>query len=162
MARIVMHRDSKQDFSKDMLLQLVTFHIENAEYGVDILHVQEIIRMIDITHMPNTLEHIDGVINLRGNVIAVMDLRRRFGLVPRTHDSQTRIMVVNLAGTVMGFVVDAVSEVLRIPAGTVAPPPPVMETVDAQYVIGVGKLEDRLLILIDLEKIAGEPENMAA
>jgi len=68
------------------------------------------------------------------------------------------IMVVNLAGTVMGFVVDAVSEVLRIPAGTVAPPPPVMETVDAEYLSGVGKLEDRLLILVDLEKIMGASE----
>lgn len=147
-----------QGRDKDELLQLVTFRIGNEEYGVDILHVQEIIRMIDITRMPSTPEHIDGVINLRGNVIAVMDLRTRFGMEHRPHDGHTRIMVVNLSGTVMGFVVDAVSEVLRIPAGTVAPPPSVMESVDAEYISGVGKLQDRLLILVDLEKIMGDQE----
>lgn len=147
-----------QGRGKDELLQLVTFRIGNEEYGVDILHVQEIIRMIDITRMPSTPEHIDGVINLRGNIIAVMDLRTRFGMEQKPHDSQTRIMVVNVSGTVMGFVVDAVSEVLRILAGTVAPPPSVMESVDAEYISGVGKLQDRLLILVDLEKIMGDQE----
>lgn len=140
------------------LLQLVTFRIENEEYGVDILHVQEIIRMIEITKMPNTSEHIDGVINLRGTVIAVMDLRQRFGLEKKERDNHTRIMVVNLSGIVMGFIVDAVSEVLRIPSGTVDPPPTVIESGRSEYISGVGKLHDRLLILVDLEKVIGETE----
>lgn len=138
---------------ENKLLQLVTFGIGEEEFGIDILKVQEIIRTMDITKVPNSPPHVEGVINLRGKVIPVIDLRRRFELEYRAHDNQTRIIVIDLHGTIIGFVVDAVSEVLRIPSTTVDPPPPLVSGIDSQYIKGVGKLEDRLLILLDLDQL---------
>lgn len=146
------------EVEKETRIQLVTFCIENEEYGMDILHVQEIIRMIEITKMPNVPDFMDGVINLRGKVIAVVNLRKRFGLAPKDRDNLTRVIVVNLKGMVMGFVVDAVSEVLRIPANTVDPTPSVVENCNSNFVSGVGKLQNRLLILINLAKIMDDHE----
>ena len=91
--------------------------------------------------------------NLRGRVIPIVDLRRRFGLAAIAHDKDTRIIVIELNSLVVGFIVDAVSEVLRIPADTVEPTPPVAAGVDSEYISGVGKLQDRLLILLDLDKL---------
>ena len=141
------------------LLQLVTFNISNEEFGVDILKVQEIIRTMEITKVPRAPEFVEGVINLRGKVIPIIDLRRRFGMESRKHDSQTRIVVIELNNMIVGFVVDSVSEVLRIPADTVVPPPAIVSGVDSEYISGVGKLDDRLLILIDLEKLLSSEEH---
>ena len=143
------------------LLQLVTFNISNEEFGVDILKVQEIIRTMEITKVPRAPEFVEGVINLRGKVIPIIDLRRRFGMDFRKHDSQTRIVVIELNNMIVGFVVDSVSEVLRIPAATVVPPPAIVSGVDSEYISGVGKLDDRLLILIDLEKLLSPEEHEA-
>lgn len=144
--------------SGDALIQLVTFKIGQEEFGVDILKVQEIIRMMPITKVPNAPAFVEGVINLRGKVIPVIDLRRRFGMEASEHTSQTRIEVVDLQGQVIGFVVDAVSEVLRIKESTVEPPPAVVAGIGSEYMRGVGKLEDRLLILLDLDKLLSENE----
>lgn len=135
------------------LLQLVTFSIDEEEFGVNILKVQEIIRIMEITRVPRSPEFVEGVINLRGRVILIVDLRRRFGLAAIAHDKDTRIIVIELNSLVVGFIVDAVSEVLRIPADTVEPTPPVAAGVDSEYISGVGKLQDRLLILLDLDKL---------
>ncbi|WP_084158787.1 chemotaxis protein CheW [Solidesulfovibrio alcoholivorans] len=135
------------------LLQLVTFGIGEEEFGIDILKVQEIIRIMDITKVPNAPPYVEGVINLRGKVIPVIDLRGRFGLDYRVHDSQTRIIVVDLHALTTGFVVDEVSEVLRIQSNTVEPPPPVVSGIESEYIKGVGKLDNRLLILLDLDKL---------
>jgi len=141
------------------LLQLVSFNIGGEEFGVDILKVREINRMIEVTRVPNAPEFVDGVINLRGKVIPIIDLRRRFGMARKDHDKNTRIVVVELNGRVIGFVVDAVSEVLRIPKSITEPPPPIVAGVHAEYITAVGKLEDRLLILLDLERILSDGEN---
>jgi purine-binding chemotaxis protein CheW len=153
----------QQDASKKdgSLLQLVTFNISQEEFGIDILKVQEIIRTMEITKVPRAPEFVEGVINLRGKVIPIIDLRRRFGMDPRKHDNQTRIVVVELLGMIVGFVVDSVSEVLRIPADTVVPPPAIVSGIDSEYISGVGKLDDRLLILIDLEKLLSNQEHEA-
>ena len=143
------------------LLQLVTFRIGEEEFGVDILAVQEIIRLMQITPVPRAPVDIAGVINLRGKVIPIIDLRRRFGLAPRGHDKNTRIIVIEINNIIVGFVVDAVSEVLRIPASTVEPPPPVVAGVESDYVSGVGKLQDRLLIMLDLDRLLSS-EDMEA
>ena len=135
------------------LLQLVTFSIDEEEFGVNILKVQEIIRIMEITRVPRSPEFVEGVINLRGRVIPIVDLRRRLGLAAIAHDKDTRIIVIELNSLVVGFIVDAVSEVLRIPADTVEPTPPVAAGVDSEYISGVGKLQDRLLILLDLDKL---------
>jgi purine-binding chemotaxis protein CheW len=123
--------------------------------------VQEIIRMMDITKVPRAPDFVEGVINLRGKVIPIIDLRKRFGLSTRDHDKHTRIIVIEINNMIVGFVVDSVSEVLRIPASTVEPPPPVVSGLESEYISGVGKLEDRLLILLDLNKLlSGEERDL--
>ena len=152
---------SVEDGHEGDRLQLVTFHIAGEEFGVDILSVQEIIRPMQITMVPHAARFIEGVINLRGKVIPIIDLRRRFGLSTRDHDKHTRIIVIEINNMIVGFVVDSVSEVLRIPASTVEPPPPVVSGLESEYISGVGKLEDRLLILLDLNKLlSGEERDM--
>jgi len=135
------------------LLQLVTFGIGEEEFGIDILKVQEIIRTMAITKVPNSPPYVEGVINLRGKVIPVIDLRYRFNMEYRNHDNHTRIIVLQIHGMIVGFVVDEVSEVLRIQSNTVEPPPPVVSGIESEYIKGVGKLDDRLLILLDLDKL---------
>ncbi|HJA79994.1 chemotaxis protein CheW [uncultured Desulfovibrio sp.] len=153
--------DLNQKKQDDELLQLVTFSIGEEEFGVNILKVQEIIRTMEITKVPRAPDFVEGVINLRGKVIPIIDLRRRFGLAPRGHDKNTRIIVIEINNIIVGFVVDAVSEVLRIPASTVEPPPPVVAGVESDYVSGVGKLQDRLLIMLDLDRLLSS-EDMEA
>jgi purine-binding chemotaxis protein CheW len=142
----------------DRLLQLVTFTISSEEFGLDILKVQEIIRTMEITRVPRAPAFVEGVINLRGKVIPIVDLRARFGMESKPHDSQTRIIVVELNAMIVGFVVDSVSEVLRIQSNTVEPPPPIVSGIDSEYISGVGKLDDRLLILIDINKLLSDAE----
>jgi purine-binding chemotaxis protein CheW len=150
--------DQTQTVSED-LLQLVSFKIGEEEFGVDILKVQEINRMLDVTRVPNAPEFIDGVINLRGKVIPIINLRRRLGMNRRERDKNTRIVVVELAGKIVGFVVDAVQEVLRIPTGVTEPPPTLVGGVQAEYITAVGKLDDRLLILLDLDKVLADNQH---
>lgn len=144
------------------LLQLVSFNIGEEEFGIDILKVQEIIRTMEITKMPNTPEFIEGVINLRGRVIPIIDLRIKLGMQKREHDKSTRIIVVEIADQTVGFIVDAVSEVLRIPKNITEAPPAIVSGINSDYITAVGKLEDRLLILLDLEKTlsVGEQEEL--
>lgn len=142
------------------LLQLVSFNLGKEEFAVDILKIQEINRMVEITKVPKSPEFVEGVINLRGKVIPIIDLRKRFNLPGSDISKQTRIVVVDIDNKVVGLVVDAVSEVLRLPASTVEPTPPIVAGIDSEYINGVGKLEDRLLILLDLNKILSKSEKM--
>jgi len=135
------------------ILQLVTFKLGDEEFGVDILRVQEINKMMNITKIPNAPEFVEGVINLRGKIIPVIDLRKRMDFNRKEWDSKTRIIVTELDGKVVGFVVDSVSEVLRIPENTIEPPPAMISGIESEYIEGVGKIEDRLLILLNLEKV---------
>ena len=134
-------------------LQLVSFNIGSEEFGVDILKVQEINRMVEITKVPQAPNYVEGVINLRGKVIPIVDLRKRFSLELKEHDKNTRIVVVDIGGTIMGMIVDAVSEVLRLPASTIEAPPEIVTGVNSEYIKGVAKLKDRLLIFLDLSKV---------
>lgn len=136
------------------LLQLVSFSLSGEEYGIDILKVQEINRMLSVTKVPNASEFVEGVINLRGKVIPIMSLRKKFGLETKAHDKKTRIVVVDIEQQTLGVVVDEVSEVLRLPVGTIQPPPAaVTGGKDTAYIRGIGKVGERLLILLDLNKI---------
>lgn len=141
------------------LLQLVTFRIANEEFGVRILMVREIIRLVQITKVPNAPEFIEGVINLRGKVLPVVGLRRRFKMPERPLDANSRIIVVELHQNMVGFLVDSLSEVLRIPDNLVEEAPAVVSGVGSEYIEGVGKLDDRLLILLNLEALLGDMEN---
>ena len=143
--------------AESQIQQLVTFRLGEEEYGVDILKVHEIDRMMDITEVPNAPSSIEGVINLRGKVIPVINLRRKFNLPEREADSRTKIVVVDI-GTSAGMIVDSVSEVLRISSDIIEPPPPMTAGVSSEYIRGVGKLKDRLLILLDIEKLLGAEE----
>lgn len=146
---------TRHDPHDDDLIQLVTFRIGEEEFGVDILAVQEIIRLMQITMVPRAPEFIEGVINLRGKVIPVINMRRRFNKEQVTADSSTRIVVMELDQKIVGFLVDGVSEVLRIPESTVEDPPPVVAGIGSEYIRGIGKLDNRLLILLDLHNLLG-------
>lgn len=145
----------------DELIQLVTFRIGNEEFGVDILAVQEIIRTMAITKVPKAPDFVEGVINLRGKVIPIVDLRRRFGMPARDNDKHTRIIVIETGSIIVGFMVDSVSEVLRIPARTIEAPPAVVSGLESDYIDGVGKLDDRLLIMLDLDRLLSGQEKEA-
>jgi purine-binding chemotaxis protein CheW len=140
------------------LFQLVSFTIGQEEFGLDIQCIQEINRMVDITRVPNAPEYVTGVINLRGKVIPIIDLRKRFGFPPKDSDKNTRIIVVELGGMVVGFVVDTVREVIRIPKNITEPPPAIVAGIGSEFITAVAKLENRLLILLDLERILREKE----
>jgi purine-binding chemotaxis protein CheW len=140
------------------LEQMVTFNLEQEEYGVNILQVQEINRMVEITEVPQTEHYVEGIINLRGKVIPIIDLRKKFGMAEKEHDNKTRIVVVDVSSETVGLVVDSVSEVLRVPAGSLEDTPKMItgdsnNYASADYIKSIVKLEDRLLIYLDLEKI---------
>jgi len=142
----------------DTIYQLVSFVVENEEFGVDILKVQEIIRTVDITRVPKSPEFVEGVINLRGRIVPVIDLRRRFGVNRKERDNDTRIIVVELTDRVVGFLVDKVKEVIRVEKSIIEPPPELTTNISANYITGVAKLQDRLLILLDLDRVLSSDE----
>ena len=134
-------------------LQLVTFMIDSEEFGVDILNVQEINKVSAITQIPGSPEFVEGIINLRGKVVPVIDLRKRFGMSAREHDERTRIIVAEMNAQTMGFIVDAVNEVLRISADSFQPPPDIVVGAHSEFFKSVANLDDKLLVLINLEKL---------
>ncbi|MGB9553112.1 MAG: chemotaxis protein CheW [Candidatus Caldatribacteriaceae bacterium] len=142
-------------------LQLVAFQLGEESYGVDIAQVQEIIRMQPVTRVPGAPTFVEGVINLRGRVIPVLDLRKRFNLPARQDTKDTRIVVVEVPPHTVGMIVDAVDEVLRISEDKVEPPSPFIASIDTEYLRGVGKLEGKLLILLDLSKVLSKEEKNA-
>ncbi|MBP2642443.1 MAG: cheW 1 [Firmicutes bacterium] len=135
--------------------QLVVFKLGREDYGVSILQVQEIKRMLEIARVPHSPNYVKGVVNLRGNVLPVIDLKKRLGLAPGECTDDTRVIIVKVADIVVGIIVDAVSEVTSIDAGSIEPPQTIVNGVNAQYLSGVGKHDDRLLILLNLEAIVG-------
>ncbi len=157
--RSTMANDLQQsnETNANELSQLVVFSLGSEEFGVDIMKVQEIIRLPDITRIPRSPEHIKGVINLRGKIIVVMDLDKRFGLPSNGLTEESRIIVTDIEGTVVGMVVDSVSEVIRLQTANIdAAPEIITQSINAGYLKGVGKLDDRLLILLDLGNIINE------
>ncbi len=133
--------------------QLVVFDLSGESYGISIESVREIIRLQEITKVPRTPEFVEGVINLRGKVIPVVELRKRFGLEAKERDQDNRIVNVDIGGHEIGMVVDAVTEVLRISSNQVEPPSSVITTADSGYLRGIAKLDDRLIILLDLDQV---------
>jgi len=138
--------------------QLVSFDLATESYGVDIGAVREIIRLQKITNVPRTPEFVEGVINLRGKVIPVVDLRKRFGLPVGDQSAENRIVVVDIGGQDIGVIVDAVNEVLRIFSDSVEPPSSVITTADPDYLMGIAKVDNKLLLLLDLESVLSAEE----
>lgn len=151
------NRDIKT--APDGEFQLVVFGVGSEEFGVEIKKVQEIIRMTSITKVPQAPDYIMGIINLRGRIIVVVNLDVVLGMASREQDENTRIIVASIGDSVMGFMVDSVSEVIRLPEKNVEATPAVIAgKVGTEYVLGVGKLDSRLLILLNLDKILGSDE----
>ncbi len=138
--------------------QVVSFRVGNEEYGVDIAQVQEIIRMVEITHVPRAPRFIEGVINLRGQLIPIVDLRTRFGMERSQATKSTRIVVTEIGTKRVGIVVDSVSEVLSIAAENIEEAPEIVAGAGTEYISGVGKVGDRLIIMLDLKLVISGPE----
>ncbi len=133
--------------------QLVVFELANEFYGINIAMVESIIKIQAMTQLPQTPGYVKGVTNLRGSVLPVIDLRIRFALPPQEDTRQTRIMIVTLGNIKAGIVVDGVSEVLRVSEDTLEPLPPMVNSVNAAFLKGIVRLEDRLIILLELSKV---------
>ncbi len=138
--------------------RFLTFHLGKESYGIEIEYVTEIIVMQEITKVPDLPESIIGVVNLRGNVISVMDMRKRFHLESREIDDRTCIIVVNIKEIAIGLLVDTVNEVVNIPEEHVDSPPKTHSGIKSNYILGMGKVEDQVKILLDIEKIFQEKE----
>ncbi|MBI5555058.1 MAG: chemotaxis protein CheW [Elusimicrobia bacterium] len=147
-----------QEKKQEGTSQLVVFNLANEEYGVAIGQVQEIIRPQGTTRIPGMPSFIEGVINLRGKIIPIIDLRERFSLVKKESDARTRVVVAEVSSQTVGLVVDSVSEVLRLANEAIDPLPPTITDIDGEYLKGVGKLDRRLIILLDLEKVLTDLE----
>lgn len=135
----------------DGVRQLVVFELANEVYGINIGTVREIIRMQTVTYVPDSPGFVEGVINLRGRVIPVVDLRKRFGLPVTEATNESRVLVVDISGDDIGVIVDAVTEVQRISEDSVEPTTTLVTTEDSYYIEGIAKVDDQLLILLDLE-----------
>jgi purine-binding chemotaxis protein CheW len=133
--------------------QVVVFELGAEQYGVNIETVESIIKMQTITSMPHAPSFVQGVTNLRGKVLPVIDLRLRFGMAPKAAAKGSRIIVIGVNATEIGMIVDGVSAVLTIPDQAVEPPPPITTTVDSNFITGIAKLDDRMVILLDLDRI---------
>jgi purine-binding chemotaxis protein CheW len=139
--------------------QLVVFELSGEHYGVDILRVDSIIRLQPVTQIPHAPGFVEGVTNLRGTVLPVVDLRRRFNLQAREAIKDARIVVAQMEGATVGMVVDAVTEVRKVPEEDIEPPSPFVTTVDSAFIAGIAKVEDgRLIILLDVERVLAPEE----
>lgn len=140
--------------------QLVVFSLYGEEFGIEITRVKEIIKPREITRLPHTPDFIEGVTNLRGEVIPVIDLKKRFGIGSSQTTEDNRIIIAEVDGNRVGFIVDAVTEVLRIPESAIDPPPRSVAGLKAEYLQGIGKLENRLLIVLDVARILTSEEQI--
>ncbi|KGG80787.1 chemotaxis protein CheW [Caloranaerobacter azorensis H53214] len=138
--------------------QYVIFKIGNEEYGIDIMNVKEIGPYQKSVKVPNAPSFVEGIINYRGNVIPIISLHKRFNIEQKDIDNNTRIIVINLKDKQIGFIVDEASQTIRLNDKDIDPAPDIVAGIDSRYIIGVGKLDERLIILVDLEKILTEDE----
>jgi len=146
------HRDEKEEEEEEQL-QLLTFLLGQEEYALNIMDIKEIIRPREVTEVPKTPDYIQGILSLRGTIIPVFDVDKRLGLSTGTRDSENRIVVVKWQEHLFGLLVDRVVQVLKIPISRIEPPPEIIGGVEGEFLRGVGKLEDRLIILLNLVRI---------
>lgn len=150
------HVEGRTAMSKT--IQLVGFKVGREFFGVPITSVKEIIRMPEITPVPDTVDFVEGVINLRGRIVPVIDMRKRLGLpldesVKEDQRKMSRVLILELGGKIVGLIVDAASEILKLSEEAVEPPPELVSSIGAEYVTGVGKLSDKLIVLLDLTRL---------
>lgn len=152
------HAGAADSSSGSVLNQIVSFKLADEEYGLDIMKVQEIILIGQITQMPQAPDFVRGLINLRGHVIPIIDLRKRFGFPDAEKSESQRIIVVNVGKRTMGIVVDEVDQVLRVKAEDVEPPPTSVKGINHDFITGLVKRERKLVILLDIEHLLTERE----
>ena len=141
-------------------VQLVTFRVGGEEFGLDVFQVHEILRYTEPTPMPKAPAFVEGVLDVRGTLVPVVDLRKRFELHEILYGDDTRIILVDFQGERLGLIVDEVSEVLRVPETSVTPPPQFVRGLAAEFIRGIVRLESRLVVLLDLERILSSQERM--
>lgn len=135
------------------VIQLVGFKLGDEDFAVDISRVQEINRMLKITKVPNSQEFVEGVVNLRGKIVPVVNLRERLGFPKKEEDAKTKIIVTEINNSLIGFIVDEVREVIRIPKDIIEQTPTIASSIEKDLINGVAKLEDRILILLNIENL---------
>ena len=155
-----MNEHTQTNTAEKNIDQLISFTLSDEDYGVDIQTVKEVIRKKDIIRLPKAPAFVKGVINLRGDVIPIIDLRERFNMEQQDYTNMTRVIVVEVDGRSIGMVVDSVSHVLRIESGQIEPPPPCVGKVSEEYIRGVGKVEERLIVLLNIDHILSEEEKV--
>ena len=138
--------------------QIVCFKIGNEEYGVEILQVQEIQKLPKITALPKSPDYILGVIDLRGKVVPIVDLSKKFKIQSKKNDETTRAIFVEIKGKKVGLSIDAVSHVLKVDSNEIEPPPPVVKGISGKYIIGIAKLEKGFVVILDINKIFSHEE----
>ncbi len=144
--------------SVDRERQLVVFNLNQEEFGIGITQVKEIIKYREVTKLPHVSDYIEGVTNLRGEVIPIICLRKRFGIEEQEVSQDTRIVIVEVHQSRVGFIVDAVTEVMRMPESSIEAPPSTVAGLKSDYLEGVGKVDDRLVILLDVDKLLTSEE----
>jgi purine-binding chemotaxis protein CheW len=137
---------------------LISFTVGDEEYGLELLRVKEVIRVRQITWLPKAPACVKGIINLRGDVIPIISLRDRFGLEAVEHTARTRVIVVEVEGRLVGMVVDSASQVVRVPSDQFDPPPQAIGALSAEFIMAVGKIGDKLVIMIDVDRILSTDE----
>ena len=153
-----MDESRTQEENASEMQQLISFTVGDEEYGLELLRVKEVIRMRQITWLPKAPACVKGIINLRGDVIPIVDLRERFGLRQQQQTAMTRVIVVEVAGRPVGMVVDSASQVVRVPSDQFDPPPVLMGKGSRDFITAVGKTGDRLIIMIDVDTILSSEE----
>ena len=146
------------DTNDDSIIQWVTFHLENEKYGIKVMQVQEVLRMTEIAPVPGAPHYVLGIINLRGNVVTVVDTRRRFGLPDAEADDETRIVIIEADNNVVGILVDSVAEVVDLKISEIETAPNVGNDESSKYIQGVSSRDDELLILVDVNKLLSDEE----
>ncbi|ANB56461.1 cheW-like domain protein [Anoxybacillus sp. B7M1] len=143
-------------------LKVIVFQLKDEEYAIPVQQVRSIEKVQHITRVPRTPKFVKGVINLRGVVTPIIDLRERFGIESQSFNEQTRVIIVALGEIEVGLIVDAANDVLDIPVKSIEPPPEVIEAIEADYINGVAKVGKRLLILLNLEKVLDAEKSVLA
>ncbi|MDR0454651.1 MAG: chemotaxis protein CheW [Deferribacteraceae bacterium] len=161
MSELILNDTNTQTGEEGEVIQLVGMKLGEEEYSIDVLKIQEIIRTVEITIVPRSEGYVLGVMNLRGKVIPVIDLRIRFNLDKVDFDKSTRIIVVRFEKENIGFVVDEVTQVIRINKAMVEPTPPLVGAVGQEYILGICKYRERLIILLDIDRVVGEDAESA-
>ena len=156
----LLEQRKEQREAREELIQLVLFKLGEEEFGVNILQAREIEKLDQgLTRVPKAPPFVEGVINLRGEIIPIVDLRKRFGLTLPPVGYDSRVIIVEVRGAPVGMLVDAVVEVIRVPVSAVEPPPPITKGVESQYLAGVAKVDNRLIVLLNLDRALSPEES---